>query len=86
MKAYIVKYALTKGIIEAEYDPEDSVKSSTYVPVIWAKPDGWDHYDIFFENEYALTIERAKFMADEMRQCKIAALKKQIAKFEGMRF
>ncbi len=37
MKAYIVKYALTKGIIEAEYDPEDSVKSSTYVPVIWAK-------------------------------------------------
>ncbi len=83
MKAYIVKYALTKGIIEAEYDPEDSVKSSTYVPVIWAK---WDHYDIFFNNDYALTIERAKFMADEMRQRKIAALKKQIAKLEGMRF
>ena len=79
MKVWITKYALTKGIIEAE---GEVVR---------------DHPNIFYANEivnglfgegkeWHRTKESAIQKAEEMRQKKIASLKKQIKKLEEMRF
>ena len=75
MKAYITKWALTKGIIELD-DPEvfeGYVVIGRLDPMI--NPVDW-----FFNKPAA--IERA----EEMRVKKIASLRKQIAKLERMKF
>lgn len=85
MKFWITKYALTRGIIETD----DSDFSRTYV-----EPNGKICFYDKFGNmvcsykrlEYFGLKELAIQKAEEMRQKKIASLKKQIEKLERMRF
>ena len=82
MKVWITKYALTDGIIEVE------VMQLMYL--------GHDIVAVNLENdtrsinlcsdECYLSKEPAIQKAEEMRQKKIASLKKQIEKLEEMRF
>lgn len=75
MKAYITKYALTKGIIELD-DPdfyENYIVISNIEPLI--NPVDWFR-----------TKQEAINCAEEMRVNKIASLRKKIAKLESMKF
>lgn len=75
MKAYITKYALTKGIIEIENPEfyENYIVISNIEPLI--NPVDWFR-----------TKQEAINRAEEMRVNKIASLRKQIAKLESMKF
>lgn len=79
MKVWITKYALTDGIIEAEGEPY----GLEWVSVNW---DNGCQCNDFEQGEWFDTKERAIKKAEEMRQKKIASLKKQIEKLEMMRF
>lgn len=75
MKAYITKWALTKGIIELD-DPdfyENYIVISNIEPLI--NPVDWFR-----------TKQEAINSAEEIRDKKIASLRKQIAKLERMKF
>ena len=78
MKVWITKYALTDGIIETEIETQDPVwtvfKNNTML------------YTKNFGKDFHTSKEEAKLKAEEMRQKKIASLKKQIDKLERMRF
>ena len=78
MKVWITKYALTKGIVETETETQNPVwtvfKNNT---MLYTKNIGKDFHT---------SKEEAKLKAEEMRQKKIASLKKQIDKLERMRF
>lgn len=85
MKVWITKYALTKGIEEINsnnvtiMDVEDNgdlyiVRTKGSLPEVYNKKD------------YVLNKESAIAKAEELRQKKIASLKKQIEKLEGMKF
>lgn len=74
MKAYITKYALFDGISEIDADEK---YRRIYVPR-WA-----EH---ILDGDWHRTLEAAQTRAEEMRQAKIASLKKQIAKLEKMNF
>lgn len=77
MKVWITKYALTQGIIEA-----DGVRTSQG---IYIKNSGLNT-DYFYGSDWYFDKESAIKKAEEMRQKKIASLKKQIEKLEEMRF
>lgn len=79
MKVWITKYALTDGIIEAEGEPY----GLEWVSASW---DNGCLCNNFEQGEWFDTRERAIQKAEEMRQKKIASLKKQIEKLERMRF
>ena len=75
MKAYITKFALTKGIIELD-DPEfyeNYIVISNIEPLI--NPVDWFR-----------TKQEAIRRAEDMRVKKISSLKKQLAKLERMKF
>lgn len=77
MKAWITKYALTKGILEKEVrDCGDGMaeESENHFPTYYHGTD-W-HKDK----------QSAIAKAEEMRKKKIASLKKQIEKLEKMNF
>ena len=78
MRVFITKYALTKGIIETEAKDigDDMIEIVGKYPIYYHK-DG---------REWHKTKESAIKKAEEMRQKKIASLKKQIEKLEGMKF
>lgn len=80
MKVWITKYALTKWIIEAvgEFVTSDSVGISNRDLCL---PTRW-----FYKGEWHSNKQSAIKKAEEMRQKKIASLKKQIEKLEEMRF
>ena len=75
MKAYITKWALTKGIIEVDNPEfyENYLVISHIEPLI--NPVDW-----FWAKQEAIN------RAEEMRVNKIASLRKQIAKLEIMKF
>lgn len=79
MKVWITKYALTDGIIEAEGKQE----KLTWGFVVLDGPyrNYWFCKSDCFEDK-----KSAINKAEEMRQNKIASLKKQIEKLERMRF
>lgn len=80
MKVWITKYALTKGIIEADGE----LISSDSVSILnrgLSLPTHW-----FYKGDWYSDKQSAIKKAEEMRQKKIANLKKQIEKLEGMRF
>lgn len=83
-KVFITKYALTQGILEKEADitvyqsPIEKPQEQAHV-----KGD-WSGYPIGKEAFY--TLEEAIKKAEDMRQKKIASLKKQIAKLEKLSF
>lgn len=80
MKVWITKYALTKGIIEAD----GGLTSSESVSILnrgLPLPTHW-----FYKGDWHSDKKSAIKKAEEMRQKKIESLKKQIEKLEGMRF
>lgn len=79
MKVWITKYALTRGIIETEGEV-----SVDFPDLLSAK--GNVNYLHGEGKEWHRTKESAIKKSEEMRQKKIASLKKQIEKLEEMRF
>lgn len=80
MKVWITKYALTKGIIEADGE----LTSSDSVSILnrgLSLPTHW-----FYKGDWHSNMQSAIMRAEEMRQKKIESLKKQIKKLERMRF
>lgn len=80
MKVWITKYALTKGIIEADGE----LISSDSVSILnrgLSLPTHW-----FYKGDWHSGKQSAIKKAEEMRQKKIESLKKQIEKLEEMRF
>ena len=80
MKVWITKYALTRGIIEADGE----LTSSDSVSILnrdLSLPTHW-----FYKGDWYLDKESAIQKSEEMRQKKIDSLKKQIEKLEEMRF
>lgn len=79
MKVWITKYALTKGILEKECEDRGN----------GAVKEAENRFPIYYHregDEWHRTKESAIKKAEEMRQKKIASLKKQIEKLEKMRF
>ena len=79
MKVWITKYALTNGIIEAEAEP-------CGFDIISASWDNGTRCTNLYWEECYLSKKFAIKKAEEMRQEKIASLKKQIKKLEEMMF
>ena len=79
MKVWITKYALTDGIIEADAE----IGGFDTITATW---DNETRCDNFKGEEWWSTKKNAIEKAEEMRQKKIASLKKQIEKLERMRF
>jgi len=85
MKVWITKYALTDGIIEAQQIPGATYDGKEYA--FFVDENGQyvtgfyiPYRELFWDKNSAIK------KAEEMRQKKIASLKKQIEKLEMMRF
>ncbi len=78
MKIYVVKYALTDGIFEADADIDSKGRAFIRDAAVLGY--------ICYPKEYDITLEDARFKAYAMRDKKIASLKKQISKLEKMEF
>ena len=79
-KVFITKYALTKGIIEKEVEIRSYGDGSKYA-YVKGEFNGYKMTkDAFYNHENAIR------KSEEMRQKKIASLKKQIAKLEKLSF
>lgn len=87
MKVWITKYALTQGIeeIDSNQVKEFEVTDTGY---LCFRRNGKYSYttELYSQKEWNQTKEFAIKKAEEMRQKKIASLKKQIDKLERMRF
>lgn len=79
MKVWITKYALTAGIIEAEGE-----FSEQYPSMVSYRDSTGPALQFVHGNDWHTTESAAFRQAEEMRQKKIASLKKQIKKLEGM--
>lgn len=79
MKVWITKYALTKGVLEKEVNicGDGMVKEADNRFPVYYHGDGKERHK---------TKESAFAKAKEMRQKKIAFLRKQIEKLEKLRF
>jgi len=82
MKVYITKYALTKGIIDA--DAEQPLKDSP--GFISVKFGGYSNNFHGEGKEWHRSLASAEFKANQMRLAKIVSMKKQIKKLEEMTF
>lgn len=82
MKVWITKYALTDGIVEAESN--DKTQDKERIFAFWNN----DEYGIFYPQKGEIFFDKQPAIqkAEEMRQEKIASLKKQIEELERMRF
>ncbi len=78
MKAYITKYALTKGIIEVDgfVNNED-----IFFP---AYSNSGAQY--FFKNEWTTTKRKALRIANTMRLAQIKSLQKEIERLKSLKF
>jgi hypothetical protein len=87
VKVWITKYALTKGIVEAEATGRDeypnmvTVSNKPYDSIY--KPYGRIYYH---KPDWHLSLEDAKKRAEEMRVKRIASLRKSIQKLEKLSF
>ncbi len=77
MNVYITKYALTTGI-----EQRDCELSSDDRTMVWVKGG----YNFYRRGEWHESLDSAQRKAEQMRQKKIAALEKQIARLRAMRF
>lgn len=78
MKVYITKYALTSGIIEADAE----ILTGDMILI----NGDWNRYFHGEGKDWHRTFEEAYKKAEQMRIKKIASLKKQLSKYEKMRF
>lgn len=85
MKVWITKYALTDGIIEAQQFPGAAYDGKEYAFFVDENGQYVTGFYIPYE-ELFWDKNSAIVKAEEMRQKKIASLKKQIEKLEEMRF
>lgn len=83
MKVWITKYALTRGIIEAE---TNEISDDGYCHAYWIDRKGYECDSFLSPRHFEEDKESAIFKAKEMRQKKITSLKKQIEKLEKMKF
>lgn len=83
MKAWITKYALSKGVIVIECD--DPAGTNFPGMVSGARSGIYTHFH-GEGREWHRTGEEATKRAEEMRAAKIASLRKQIAKLEALTF
>lgn len=79
IKVWIVKYALTAGIKEIEVERCDDFPDMV-------REVNSRFCSFYHGKEWCLTYEEALKRAEEMRIKKIESLKKQIKKYEGMKF
>ena len=88
MKVWITKYALTDGISDVEIIAKHSVLEcgmiESKIKYLCKNADGDQFY--LDSDDFCNSLESAIQKAEEMRQEKIASLKKQIEKLEKMRF
>jgi hypothetical protein len=87
MKVWITRYALTKGIYQIEGKINE--RAQTYFQAnerCQTNLQEVEFYTSYGKVDWHKTKEEAVVRAEEMRQKKIASLKKQIEKFEKMRF
>ncbi|MFU9138489.1 hypothetical protein [Erwinia tasmaniensis] len=76
-KAYITKYALTKGIYEAQG------RLSEYFPDMFIEEHYRQHHH---GNDWHITLEDAISRAEEMRIKKLQSLDKQMKKLSALKF
>lgn len=76
---WITKYALTTGIFTAETEDINSIDGSVNVK------EG-NRRMLYFEGNWSITKEGATVQAEQMRNKKLISLKKQIKKFEKIKF
>lgn len=74
MSYIVTKYALTKGLFEAPADAE--IVSGKYLRF----RAGPHHYEFLSPGQYATGVLEAEAQAMDMRDRKIASLKKQLAR------
>ena len=87
MKVWITRYALTDGIIEAEIIEQWNMRNDPVCVMVkyLCQFQNSNKY-ILDSDDFCFDYECAIQKAEEMRQKKIASLRKQIEKLEGMRF
>lgn len=85
MKVWITKYALTRGIEEITSDDVSCMSIEKNGDLVMYGKSGMFPVSYTYDN-YSLDKQSAIQKADEMRRKKIASLKKQIEKLEGMKF
>lgn len=81
MKAYITKYALTKGITVVEATAHENTNAITFKT---GYSMGYTQY--IYKPDWHTTFSEARDRAEEMRQRKIASLRKSLAKMETLTF
>ena len=79
VKVWITKYALTSGIKELEVE-----YSADFPDMVMGK--AWNDYYHGEGREWHRTYESAVARAEKMRLKKIESLKRQLVKYEKMRF
>ena len=77
MKVWITKYALTKGILEAESSESSEFRTGRKVKV----QGQW-----FYDNDYHVTLKDAQEHAEKMRHNKIASLERSLKKLKNLYF
>lgn len=83
MKVWITKYALTQGIIEAE---TNNISNDGYCHAHWIHKKGYKCDSSLSPRQFEEDKESSITKAEEMRQKKIASMKKQIEKLQKIKF
>ena len=87
MKVWITKYALTQGIEEIDLNQVKEFEMTDAGYLCFRRNGKYSYTtEIYSQKEWHRTKESAMQKAEEMRQKKIASLKKQIDKLERIRF
>ena len=87
MNVWITKYALTQGIEEIDSNQVKEFEMTDTGCLCFRRNGKYSFVtEIYSQKEWYRTKESAIKKAEEMRQKKIASLKKQIEKLEKMRF
>ena len=87
MKVWITKCALTQGIEEIDSNQVKEFEMQDTGYLCFRRSGKYSYtVEIYSQKDWYKTKESAIQKAEEMRQKKIASLKKQIEKLERMRF
>jgi len=81
IRAYVTKYALTKGVLEIDGEVCCDIDDEMFV---WTSESGYSMSA--HGKDWHRTLDEAIKRAEEMRANKIASLKKSIVKLEEMNF
>ena len=80
MKIWVTKYALSSGVFSTEAKVDEANKRAQI-----KRPGDYWAWNAF-GNEFHTTEEAARARFDELKQKKLASLRKQIAKIEALEF